>query len=90
MDLPTLGMAFSKNGEVLVTGAGSAVMGNPLSAVVFLANELGKHGRHLLAGEVILSGALSSTLTVGPRDSYACEINRLGRVSVRFGERRPL
>lgn len=91
LDLPTLGMALSKNGETMVTGAGAAVMGNPLSAVVFLANELGKHGRALLAGEVILSGALSSMLTIGPGDGYTCEMARLGRVSVRFGgERRPL
>jgi len=88
LDLSTVGMALSRNGEIMVTGAGAAVMGNPLSAVVFLANELGRHDRSLRAGEVILSGALSSMLTVSPGETYACEMLGLGRVSVRFGERK--
>jgi 2-keto-4-pentenoate hydratase len=85
-DLSTVGMALSRNGEIMQTGAGAAVMGNPLNAVVFLANELGKHDRALLAGEVILSGAMAGMLAVAPGDSYTCEMLGLGRVSVRFGQ----
>lgn len=83
-DLATIGMALSKNGEVLVTGAGAAVMGNPLNALVFLANELGKRDRALLAGEVVLSGSLSGMLGIQPRDSFTCEMLGLGKCSVHF------
>lgn len=84
LNLPHLGMALSKNGEVMVTGAGAAVMGNPLSAVVFLANELAKQDCIMNAGQVILSGSLSSMLSIRPGDSFTCEIAELGKASIRF------
>ena len=37
---------------------GSAVQGNPLTAVAWLANTLGAYGIALEAGEVILSGSV--------------------------------
>ena len=83
LDLAELGMAFSRNGEVLLTGAGSAVMGNPLNAIVFLANELGKMDRGLFAGEVVLSGALSGVVSLQRGDFFSCEIGKLGSCSVR-------
>jgi len=86
LDLTTTGMAFSCNGEVMVTGAASAVMGNPLSALVFLANELGKHQKGLLAGEVVLSGSPAGMLPARAENYYSCEMLGLGRVAVRFGK----
>lgn len=83
LNLAELGMAFSHNGEVLFTGSGAAVMGNPLNALVFLANELGKQDRGLRAGEVILSGALSGMASLKAGDFFSCEIGRLGSCSVR-------
>ncbi|MCB0406132.1 MAG: fumarylacetoacetate hydrolase family protein [Bdellovibrionales bacterium] len=84
-DLSLMGMALSKNGEVLLTGAGAAVLENPLHAVSFLANELGKHGQVLPAGSLILSGSLSGMLSVEPGDFFKAEFDGLGSVTVRFG-----
>jgi 2-keto-4-pentenoate hydratase len=84
-DFRSVGMALSRNGEVLVTGSGAAVMGNPLSALVFLANEMGRRDRALLAGDVVLSGSLSSMLPVSAGNAFSCEIAGLGGVAVRFG-----
>lgn len=84
VDLPYCGMALWKNGEVELTAAGSAVMGNPLHAVVFLANLLGHHGKKLEAGQVILSGSLGGMVKVAAGDWYRCEILRLGKCGVRF------
>ena len=83
LNLPHLGMCLSKNGEVALTAAGAAVMGNPLNALVFLANELGSQGELLKAGQVVLSGSLGGMIAVRPREFYSCEIASLGRVSVR-------
>jgi 2-keto-4-pentenoate hydratase len=85
LSLPDLGMALSRNGDVMCTGSGAAVLGNPLSSVVFLANELGKHNRSLKAGDVILSGALSGVLPLKVGDYFTCEIAELGKVSIRVG-----
>lgn len=82
LDLSLLGMALSQNSEVLVTAAGSAVMGNPLMALVFLVNELGEKGLTLEAGQVILSGSLGGMLTMRSGDTFLCEIQDLGQLSV--------
>lgn len=83
IDLNSVGMSLSKNGEVWVTGAGSAVLGNPLNALVFLANRLGERGTGLKAGQFILSGALSGVLPMKAGDFFTAEFLKLGRVSVR-------
>lgn len=83
LDFTTLGMNLSRNGEILVTGSGAAVMGNPLSAVVFLANELSRQNKGLLAGEVVLSGSLAGMLPMTAGDVFSCEIRKLGRTSIR-------
>jgi 2-oxopent-4-enoate hydratase len=84
MSLAGLGMSLSQNGEVIATGAGSAVMGNPLSAVVFVANELGGRGKTLKEGQIILSGSLTAMLKVSKNDFFTCEVGGLSRLSLRF------
>lgn len=58
LDLPNLEVQVFKNGEAISNGKGSAVQGNPLTAVAWLANTLGEFGIPFKAGEVILSGSL--------------------------------
>jgi 2-oxopent-4-enoate/cis-2-oxohex-4-enoate hydratase len=58
LDLPSLHVAVTKNGEPLSEGYGHAVQGDPAQAVAWLANTLGAHGVTLDAGDVILSGSL--------------------------------
>ena len=45
LDLPTLGVVMEKNGEVVETGAGAAVLGHPASSVAMLANMLAARAR---------------------------------------------
>ena len=40
VDLRLMGMVFKKNGEVIATGAGAAVMGHPARAIAWMANKL--------------------------------------------------
>lgn len=88
LNLSDLGMALSQNGEVRCTGSGAATLGSPFHALTFLANELGTKGLTLKAGQVVLTGALSAMLKVLPNEVYTCEIQRLGKVSVRFASKR--
>jgi len=44
MDLRVVGLVMEKDGEVVSTAAGAAVWGNPVQAVVWLANKLGEYG----------------------------------------------
>jgi len=58
LDLPNLEIDVFKNGAKISSGKGSAVQGNPLTAVAWLANTLGQFDIPFMAGEVILSGSL--------------------------------
>ncbi len=82
LDFQFMGMNLIRNGEVLVTGSGAAVKGDPLEALAFLANELGKHGKTLEAGAVVLSGSLSTMLPLKDPGKFDCDFKGLGRVSL--------
>ena len=84
VDLRLLGMVFEKNGEVVNTGAGAAVMGHPASSVAWLANKLGRFGIALEEGEIILSGALTAAVDARAGDSFLISFHGLGTVGVRF------
>mgnify|MGYP001313222131 FL=1 len=84
VDLHTCGMVLEKNGEVVVTGAGAATMGSPLTAMAWLANTLGRLGIPLRAGEVVLSGALGAMVPVKAGDNLRVSIGGIGGCSVRF------
>ena len=83
-DLPSLKMTIYKNGERHSEGLGSAVQGNPLTAVAWLANTLGEFGIPFKAGEVILSGSLAPLIPVVAGDEMSLEIEGVGGCSCRF------
>jgi 2-oxopent-4-enoate/cis-2-oxohex-4-enoate hydratase len=84
LDLKTVGMTLEKNGEIVATGAGAAALGNPLTAVAWLANTMGELGMSLKAGEVILSGSLAAMLPVQAGDSLRMSLGGVGSATVRF------
>ena len=79
-----LGMAFTKNGEVVATGAGAAALGDPLAAVAWLANTLSPMGVTLPAGSVIMTGALHAMVPVAPGDVFRADFDRLGPITIRM------
>lgn len=83
-DLPELKIRVWKNGEPLSEGLGSAVQGNPLTAVAWLANTLGRFGIPFKAGEVILSGSLVPLEPVVAGDSLRMELEGIGEAEIHF------
>ncbi|WP_461610833.1 2-keto-4-pentenoate hydratase [Cytobacillus kochii] len=84
IDLPSVGMSVFKNGDLLDSATGEAVMDNPLNAVAWLANALSNYDISLNKGEVILSGALSAAVPIAAGDSFKADFDHLGSVSVTF------
>ncbi len=84
IDLTHIGMVVYKNGEFLNSAAGAAVLGNPLRAVAWLANSLGKYDVSLKAGEMVLSGALSTAVPIEENDTFTVEFAHIGSVSATF------
>jgi 2-oxopent-4-enoate/cis-2-oxohex-4-enoate hydratase len=84
LDLPNLHMKVYKNGKLLSEGKGSAVQGNPLTAVAWLANTLGEFGITFDAGDLILSGSLVPLEDVGAGDTMMLELENVGSCEVSF------
>jgi 2-keto-4-pentenoate hydratase len=77
-------MVLEKNGDIVQTGAGGAVLGHPAVAVAWLANAVGQFGVSLGAGEIIMPGALCAAVDVAAGDALRASFDGLGSVSVRF------
>lgn len=84
VDLPNLKVTVKKNGKFLSEGLGSAVQGNPLTAVAWLANTLGAYGIPFNAGEVILSGSLVPLESVKAGDSLEMVLEGVGTCAINF------
>lgn len=81
-DFRLTGMAFSRNGELVATGAGAAALGDPAAVVAWLANVLGERGVTLEAGQLIMTGALHSAVPIAPGDTFVAEFDQLGTVTL--------
>jgi len=81
MDLGQLGMQMTINGRLVSTGSGAACLGHPLRAAYWLARTLGQRGQPLVAGQVILSGALGPMVPINAGDAVYARIGDLGSVS---------
>lgn len=79
-----VGVVFSKNGEVVATGAGAAALGDPMAAVAWLANTLAPMGVTLPAGSVIMTGALHAMVPIEARDVFRADFDRLGPITIRM------
>jgi 2-oxo-3-hexenedioate decarboxylase len=84
LDLKNLGVVLEKNGEVVATAAGAAVLGHPAASVAMLANMLGARGKSIPAGTLILTGGVTEAITVAAGDSVTARFQHLGSVSMRF------
>jgi 2-keto-4-pentenoate hydratase len=84
LDLRLVGMALSRNGEVIDTGAGAAALGNPARCVAWLANKFATFGATLHAGDVLLPGAVHRMVPVRSGDVFRAEFAHVGAVTAVF------
>jgi len=84
LDLRYIAMFVEKNGELISSGAGVEVLGDPLNSVAWLANALSVHGNELKAGDIILSGAITSSVPVAKGDLVNVSFSTLGNISLCF------
>jgi 2-keto-4-pentenoate hydratase len=84
VDLRLAGAVMTRNGAVVGTGAGGAVLGSPITSLVWLANTVGAHGVTLEAGQVVLPGAVCAMVPVAAGDVVTANFTGLGSVTARF------
>jgi 2-keto-4-pentenoate hydratase len=76
---PTL---LTVNGTRTFVGSGAAVLGNPLTVVAWLANELPKFGRRLGKGDRVTTGITTDIYLAEPGDRLAADFGPIGRVDL--------
>ncbi len=79
-------MVLTKDGQEVSSGTGSACLGDPVTALLWLARTVAALGAPLRAGEVVLSGALGPMVPVEAGSQIVAELSTLGRVSVSFSK----
>lgn len=82
LDLKTLGVVILRNGEVAATAAGAAVLGSPLNSIALLANMLGKRGREIPAGTLILTGGITEAVPINAGDHFTFNFQHLGAIDL--------
>src|SRR5712675_1340600 len=70
VDLRWVGVLFYRNGEIEETGLAAGVLGHPALAIAWLANKLAEFDVTLLAGQIVLSGAMCAAVAVAPGDTF--------------------
>ena len=84
LDLAAEGVELWSNGELVGSGTGAAVLGNPAVAAAWLVNKLAEFGVTLLKGQIVLPGAMCASVSVTAGKTYRAVYTTLGEVSVSF------
>tara|TARA_Y100000817_G_scaffold312748_1_gene307273 strand:- start:1280 stop:1510 length:231 start_codon:yes stop_codon:yes gene_type:complete len=72
------------NDELVGTGYGKDIMGDPLEALAWLANFMSKRGKTLKANQFVSLGSIVETKWVNLGDSVHIEIDGLGSAIANF------
>ena len=75
------------DGQPASEGSGAACLGDPLNALLWLAEAARDHGDPLRAGQVILSGALGPMVPAAPGAIIRAELSGLGPVCATFSDK---
>lgn len=78
LDLLSHEATLTVNGEQVSQGTGAAVLGHPLNALAWLANELPKYGRQLKAGELVTTGVCMDVYTAQAGDHIVADFGEIG------------
>jgi len=82
LDLERVEAEVFVNGQEVARGLGSAVLGNPLQSVAWLAGKLGAYGRKLRAGDVVMTGSFVRQFPLAPGDRARAVFSGVGEVEV--------
>jgi 2-oxo-3-hexenedioate decarboxylase len=86
IDLRTVGVVVTSDGETVHAAAGAAVLEHPAAAVAWLVRRLAAVGRGLEAGWLVISGGLTGPVNLIAGRTVRAEIDRIGDVELRCEE----
>lgn len=84
VDLRLVGCTLQLGNDLVATGAGAAVLGSPINALVWLANTIGPLGIDLEPGHVVLPGSMTRAYPVTAGQVATADMGQLGSVTAVF------
>jgi 2-keto-4-pentenoate hydratase len=84
IDITAIDAALSRNGEVVAKGRSDAVLGNPVTAVAWLARKVHSFGVQLHEGDIVLPGSCTRAFDARQGDNFIAEFDGLGSVRLSF------
>jgi 2-keto-4-pentenoate hydratase len=83
-DLVKHSVTVYKGGTPAGTGTGANVLGDPLVALTWIANELTTYGDGLKAGQIVTTGTCVIPIAIAPGDAIRADFGDLGSVQTRL------
>ena len=84
IDICNIDAVLTRNGEVVAEGRSDAVLGNPVTAVAWLARKVDSFGVRLRAGDIVLPGSCTKAIDARAGDVFVAEFAGLGSVRLSF------
>jgi 2-keto-4-pentenoate hydratase len=84
IDITGIDAVLTRNGEVVAEGRSDAVLGNPVTAVAWLARKVDSFGVRLKAGDIVLPGSCTRAIDARPGDEFVADFAGLGSVRLSF------
>jgi 2-oxo-hept-3-ene-1,7-dioate hydratase len=84
VDLRWTGAILRKEGEVVATGLGAAVLDDPVMGLVWLARRMEQYGQRIEAGQVVLSGSFLAPVECPPGTAIHADFGAFGTVAIDF------
>lgn len=73
------------NGKEIASGPGTAVMGNPMAALAWLANKLISLGTNLKSGDIVMTGSVHAPQFLSGGGEVEVGFDEMGMVKASFG-----
>lgn len=83
-DLSQHVVSVRRGDQIVATGTGANVLGDPRIGLTWLANELLSHGQQLKAGEIVMTGTCVVPVPVVAGDAMTADFGAFGQVRARF------
>jgi 2-keto-4-pentenoate hydratase len=84
LDLPNHPVTLRVNGAVAAEGTGAAVLGDPVTSLVWTVNHLSSRGITINAGQILSTGTTTGIVFLKPGDSATADFGALGQVALTF------
>ncbi|MGV0781913.1 2-keto-4-pentenoate hydratase [Mycolicibacterium peregrinum] len=84
IDIRNIDAVLTNHGEVVAEGRSDAVLGNPVTAVAWLARKVESFGVRLKAGDIVLPGSCTRAIDAPPGSDFVADFAGLGSVHLSF------